>query len=293
MTKKILYSATGSPKDPGFDGIEIDGVPYKEHFNNKGIIALERVIASCHGCFDKMTTYSGQLQILADRGDRVVGCLNGGLLFGLASIQATQVSVPIFFNPTDYTAYQGFVVPSGRAVVAGVGVEQMSEHINSGAFQRIKMLRLAERVLNLESDRVNVLCDYAKEGDKLKAQLADFGIEVNNAFDSRSLSLVYARNEYNHLLNVKGHTFIWAEPNFNPKNWKTMISSEARHHTLLYNSAPNAQVYGVDGLAMMAAKIISLQRPDVRDKILKTTRSYPDQRDLVAEVDNEAVRMGL
>lgn len=126
MPKKILFLGQGSASDPGFESVEIEGQPYKDFMQEKGITVIPEVIESCHGCYDLMTKYSKDLQTLTEK-NRVVAVLQGGLLFGLPSIQATQTTFPIISVPTDSVAYTSFMVPSGHAAIATVGVEKKTK----------------------------------------------------------------------------------------------------------------------------------------------------------------------
>ena len=122
--KKILFLVQASKADPGFEDVPIDGKSYKEYLQEKGITLLDSVIESCHGCPDLVADYSKQLQGLAEEGHRIVEVAQGGLYFALPSIQATQVTFPIISVPLDFVAYQGFLLPSGHAAIATVGVER-------------------------------------------------------------------------------------------------------------------------------------------------------------------------
>ena len=125
--KKILVIGKGSKVDPGFDKVEINGIPYREHMSNLGITVLEKdLIESCHGCPDLMSEYSDVLQERVEAGDRVVEILQGGLLFALPSIQATQTTFPIISQPLDLVSFQAFMVPTGHAAIASVGREKIT-----------------------------------------------------------------------------------------------------------------------------------------------------------------------
>ena len=182
--RKILFTATGSPNDPGFGNVRINDVSYKDFMKQRGIEVFDGYVESCHGCPDLMSQYSRDLQGIVEGGDRVMAVLQGGLLFGLPSIQATQTTFPIISVPLDYVAYTSFVVPSGHAAIATVGVERIIEGDEFGIMQRTKLLRLAERVLDLDSDRVNVFTSYPEADEKIRKKLVSLGICVNREFDT-------------------------------------------------------------------------------------------------------------
>ncbi|MBR9704245.1 hypothetical protein GOV12_02445 [Candidatus Pacearchaeota archaeon] len=278
--RKILFLGQGSANDPGFEGVEIDGRPYGKYMSERGIQVLDRVVESCHGCHDLMSEYSEQLQDCIENGDRVVGVLEGGLLFGLPSIQATQTTFPIISVPMDYVSYTGFMVPSGHAVVAGVGVDRGDN------IQKIKALKLAERVLNLGFPYVNIVSDKTGER-KLFDELKLLGVrDVKRAYrDSEELKILYGDDRINMV--PKSGVLVWADSKVDLNNWKSLEEIENHHHLPEYNYIPGAQVKGLKNLAMFAAKIISLQDPSIREKIrevqMKKLASY-DKRDLRREL---------
>ena len=61
MIDKILFLGSGSTKDPGFDGVEINGMPYREYMHNQGIKVVDQVIESCHGCRNRMDSFLSQI----------------------------------------------------------------------------------------------------------------------------------------------------------------------------------------------------------------------------------------
>ena len=188
MVEKYLFLGSGSDKDPGFDDVSIGDVPYKEFMKSKGITVIDKMIESCHGCYDIMKDYSQQMQFLANNGARVVAVLQGGLLFGLPSIQATQTTFPIISHPLDLVAYSAFMVPSGHAVVASVGVDDEKKE------ERTKALTLAERILNLENPSVNVYA--SKENyEKLKEKFGQSMNVIPGSTSNDALSLVYGTEE--------------------------------------------------------------------------------------------------
>lgn len=274
MAEKYLFLGSGSEKDPGFNDVFVDGLPYKEFMKNQGVIVVDKMIESCHGCYDIMSNYSRQMQQLADNGSRVVAVLQGGLLFGLPSIQATQTTFPIISQPLDLVAYSAFMVPSGHAAIASVGVDDGTNR------QVIKSLTLAERILNLDIPEVAI---FASERDieKLKGKLNLLRVESlsYNPLGFSGLGLVYG---IDYLGDVPAGSFaIRADSDENVKNWQYLKTTEERHHQGEYNNVISGQVRGLDNLAMFAAKVISLQRPDVRKKIkeaaLKKREDYRER----------------
>jgi phosphoribosylcarboxyaminoimidazole (NCAIR) mutase len=262
MTDKILFIGIGSDKDPGFgsvvfdDGVTLDGTPFKEYMEERGIKVLDKVIESCHGCPELTKQYSKAMQNCVEHGDRVVAVLQGGLLFGLPSIQATQTTYPIISVPLDFVSYTAFMVPRGHAVVAGVGVDGKEDYT-----QKAKALMLAERILNLEGTKVTAIDDG--EG-KLEKELSQFGIEIDNTA-TQPLALV---NGLYRLDRAKdAGVVIRADTDEDMRSWEYLRTAEARHHDEHFNYAPTAQVKGVGNLTIYAAKILSLQRPELIKKI--------------------------
>jgi len=260
---KVLFLGQGSGKDPGFDGVTIDGKQYREYMREKGIIVLEKVVESCHGCPDIMADYSREMQNRIEiSGDRVVAVLQGGLLFGLPSIQATQVTYPIISTPLDIVAYTAFMVPSGHAVIAGTGVDRkVNEKYETK--QREKALRIAENMLSLEDS-----CVYITEDDsngKLAKELAVFGIEVKQGTNPGSLHLNYSEGIEE---KVPSGFVVWADSveNLQEGEYFDDINGVHRNNRKYDNVI---QVKGVKNLAVYAAKILSLQKPELREKIKK------------------------
>lgn len=275
--RKILFLGSGSANDPGFEGVEINGQPFGSYMNEKGITVLDRVVESCHGCPDLLANYSRQMQSLVDAGDKVVACLQGGLYFALPSIQATQTTYPIISCPTDNVAFQGIMVPSGHAVIAGVGVERDGE-----TTQREKALTLAARILTLENDKVNIIGD---QSGKLLDELAKYEIG-GNLTQEPGLALAYT-TDLRQVHPPKNTLLIKANPDEDVNNWDYLMLGELRHHAPEFNRVPTAEVRGSKNLALFAAKILSLQRPDIREKIkaIETKkRSSYEERDLLKEL---------
>ncbi len=276
--KKILFLGKGSEKDP-------DNFPYfKESMEDMGITVIDRVVESCHGCPDLMSLYSSQLQSLVENGDRVVGILEGGLLFALPSIQASQTTFPIISYPRDIVAYQAFVVPSGHAAIATVGIDNP---IRRESNQAKKALGLAEMILKLERDEVNIIND-ASEG-KLSAHLDALGIKscYGKGGDSQ-LSLAYGPGG---ISKINPKSFLIRACDYESLFlWDYLKRSEGEHHEKNYNISPTAEVRGLENLAIFAAKIISLQRPDVREKIKKIAidkRNSYKERNLLEELNTK------
>ncbi len=286
---KILFLGSGSAKDPGFKGVEIGGMSYREHMGQKGIKVIDGIVESCHGCRDRMDCYSQDMQSFVEKGDRVVAVLEGGLTFALPSLQATQVTFPIISVPMDYTSYQAIILPPGHAAIAGVGINVFrgdeKRYSNSGDEQKVKALTLAERILNLENDLVNIPDDAG--GDELKVQLRELGIgPYGRKFRGENvLSLAFCSSANNY---KTGGFLIRADPDLNPRDLISIDRAEWRHHQEEYNQVPTAEVYGVKNLAIFAAKIISLQKPELRGVIRDIASdklvSYGGQRNLLEEV---------
>ena len=293
MVNKFLFIGSGSPSDPGFDdvrleyhdGSKLDRIPYREFMKARGITVVDKIIESCHGCYDLMSSYSHQMETLHESPDtRVVVVLQGGLLFGLPSIQATQTSFPIISCPTDFIAYSAFMVPSGHAVVAGVGVEKKGAQT-----QREKALLLAERILNLDHTQVNAVADL-KTSSKLVEKLKSYGLRSVNGFGegyiSPGMCLVYGGPD--ELKGVPEGCFaIRADSDEDVNSWAYMGLAEDRHNLAQYNRVPTAQVRGMDNLAIFAAKVISCQDKTLIGKIRgigeKKRASYAE-RNLLKEL---------
>ncbi len=279
--KKILFLGKGSKKDPDFRRACILGdFRMASDLENKGITVIDKVIESCHGCPDLMSSYSSQLQHLVEDGNRVVGVLSGGLLFALPSIQASQTTFPIISYPLDFVAYQAFIVPSGHAAIATVGVDKF---MGAKHNQARKALDLAEMILGLERDEVNIISDTS-EG-KLSDRLKELSIKsCYGKGDDFQLSLAYGDDG---IEKVNPRSFLVRAWDYEYLNsWVYLEKSEGKHHEEKYNIAPTVQVRGLENLAIFAAKIISLQRPEIRNNIRNIARdkrnSY-ERRDLLKE----------
>lgn len=279
---KILFIGMGSEKDPGFGSVVFEheiipeGTPFKDYMHEKGIKVLDKVIESCHGCPDLMKQYSKSTQQMVEGGDRVVGILQGGLLFGLPSIQATQVTYPIISVPLDFVSYTAFMVPTGHAVVAGVGVDGKEQYT-----QKAKALVLAERILNLEGTKVTAIDDG--EG-KLEKALNEYGIEVDNTA-TQPLTLINGTYRLDRAKDAS--IVIRADTDEDMKSWEYLQNAEKRHHDNHFNYVPTAQVKGVGNLALYAAKILSLQRPELMKKIKEIAAEKKDsyeRRSLLCEI---------
>lgn len=277
--EKVLILGQGSKNDPGFTNIQVNGQLTSNYMESKGVRVIDNLVESCHGCLELMTHYSKQIQNFVDRGNRVVEVLEGGRLFGLPSIQATQTTIPIISVPMDIPSYHAFMVPSGHAVVAGVGIDK------SDNYQKKKALTLAERILNLNKQGVNIISNSDGEGRMIK-ELESIGItDINIKLDSfDGLTLLYGNN----IRNVpRNGFFIWADSNENLKDSDYLRFTENKHHDLSYNKAPSAQVSGIRNLPIYAAKIMSLQNSSIREKIEKIgidKGSTYTKRDLVLEL---------
>lgn len=270
--KKILFLGAGSKSDPSFENIP--DIKYME--NQKGItITKPAVIGSCHGCRDLMTKYSRQMQDLIDKGNRVVGILAGGLYFGLPSIQATEVTFPIISCPLDFVSYQAFITPSGNATIATVGIEEKFAKDEYRDLQRGRALHVAGKILNLEGDTVAVRGKGNLEN--LTKKLNTFSIRASN---ESKLILTYSNEP---VLEKGDHVQVWADPLLNASNANSIRDSEE-----ILSKTPNTiQVRSDQDLAIYAAKILSLQRPDIREKLKAMSeekrKSY-QERNLVQEL---------
>jgi|GEM_PF-6828944 len=266
--RKIIFLGAGSEKDPGFEGLYD-----KKRFADRGITVIDpMVIESCHGCPELMTHYSKQMQSLVDDGDKVVGVLQGGLMFALPSIQATQVTYPIISCPLDLISYTSFMVPSGHAAISTVGIEMINDKLNNTT-QRKRALFLAEDILNLEAKAVQIECPDKTHLDKLITELSKFGIKT-----TKGSQLVLTYNECLYHLK-EGIIQLWADSNEDLMNGgylnlaDKVISNQGGFKGTL-------QVRGMQNLAIYAAKILSLNNPELREQIkgLKVSKRKTYQR---------------
>lgn len=279
--KKILFLAKGSNTDPGFDSLRVGNVNCREYFKRRGIDVVQ-VVESCHGCHDIVADYSKQLQELVEKGNRVVGVFQGGLYFALPSIQATQVTFPIISVPLDITAYQAFMVPSGNAVIATVAVERKRDEKIYNAFQRVKALKIAEKMLNLEEHIISIHVTADVDGTKLYKKLNELGIAFLGTEESKKENRILLNygSTIRYDLN-SNNIFIWAinHDNFGlGRHYDNLESSIERKEIL--------QVRGAENLAIYAAKIISLQRPELipqLKEIAEKKRASYEHRDLIKE----------
>ncbi len=264
--RKILFLGMGSAGDPGFGDTQIYGKPFREYMVERGVAVIEDVVESCHGCPELMKRYSATMQKFVERrGDRVAAVLQGGLLFGLPSIQATQVTYPIISCPLDYIAYTAFMVPTGHAVIAGVGI-----------MERKKALVAAERMLNLEDEGVRVMCDT--EG-KLEAALKKHGVPANN---NSGLALAYGNT-----FQAGAKLIVAADLTTEKITSANIILSEQKQHSGISDDTPIVYVRGAENLAIYAMKILSLRSAALRQMVKKIrrdkSRTYT-KRDLEAEI---------
>jgi phosphoribosylcarboxyaminoimidazole (NCAIR) mutase len=258
--EKIIFLGAGSDKDPGFDGTYD-----KDALLKKGIKIVDPVvIESCHGCPDLMRDYSRQMQSLVEKGHKVVGVHQGGRYFALPSIQATEVTFPIVSCPLDLVAYQAFMVPGGHAAIATVGVERMDAE-EPGKYQTIMRSRaifFAENILSSESDSVQL---KGPNLGKLVDELSKFCIKLSD--DSR-LVLTYDSVPYHFNYNPAKSFQIWADSKEDPLSWHHLgMAENTISHP--YNKAITVQTSGATNLAIYAAKILSLNNPDLRDRLLE------------------------
>ncbi len=294
--EKILFLGAGSGKDPGFDDITIGEVPFKDFMKEKGITVMDNIVESCHGCPDIVEDYSEQTQDLVEEGYQVVAVLQGGLYFALPSIQATQVTYPIISSPLDTIAFQGFMVPSGHAAIAGVGIERKVDGTLEQE-QRAKALTVAERILNLPNSDVQVIGNpyYI---DELCEELDNLGINVSTEDNSASLVLMYGTyaghiyNNTNYADTNANKILIRADDDDIIPYHLYLKAAEERHRSKEFNIVPTAQVKGLKNLAIYAAKILSLQRPELRENIEriadKKYSSY-QKRNLIDEIKSRRV----
>jgi phosphoribosylcarboxyaminoimidazole (NCAIR) mutase len=279
--EKIIFLAAGSDKDPGFDGTYD-----KAALSKKGIKVIDpMVIESCHGCPDLMNDYSRQMQSLVEKGHKVVGVLQGGRYFALPSIQATEVTYPIVSCPLDLIAYQAFMVPGGHAAIATVGVEGESCLGKYRTDMRTRAISFAENIIDLQTDCVRLNAREANLG-KLVEELSKFGLKIS---EESHLVLTYdSLPAHLHTESSPKCLQIWASSNEHPLNWQYLNIAE---NTISnpYTKAITVQASGATNLAIYAAKILSLDNPTLRDKLLeirdKKRASYSKTpRDLAAEL---------
>ena len=294
--EKILFLGSGSGKDPGFDDVTIGEIPFKEHMEEKGIIVIDKIVESCHGCFDIMSHYSEQMQDLVEEGYQVVAVLQEGLYFALPSIQATQVTYPIISSPLDIPSFQGFMIPSGHADIAGVGIERKVDGTLEQE-QRAKALMLAERILNLPNSNVHVTGNSYYIGE-LCEELDNLGINASTEDNSASLVLMYSTyvgdvyKAVNHKNIDPSKILIRADDNENLMDWNYLQEAEERHTREGFNIVPTAQVRGLKNLAIYAAKILSLQNPELREnlkRIADDKYGTYQKRNLIDEIKSRRV----
>jgi len=273
---KILFLGMGSANDPGFEDVKIDGKQYRDYMKEKGIVVLGPFIESCHGCPDFVKSYSNQLQSLINRTygiDKVVGVLQGGLLFALPSIQATQTTFPIISVPLDEIAYTAFMVPTGHAVVAGVGVERKVSGVYTTDARRAALLA-AEKILNLEDTVVKTIpsilpeCPYE---EKIAARLSELSIDSKSFYiheDDGKRNLVIAPNDEDMLKFIKGDSLIirYLEGDF---EFSRPSGSDAEH--LRNFGTCHLFVRGAENAAIFATKIVSMYRKetDIIERIVE------------------------
>lgn len=278
---KILFLGKGSEKDPSFEPC-FD----RNQMKQMGIIVIDEVVESCHGCPDLMGQYSKDLQSLAKKGHRVVAVVEGGMYFALPSIQATQTSFPIISCPLDVVAYQAFIVPSGHAAIATVGIEEKRGK-EYDSVQRRNAIDIAARILDFEGDSPFGSICSEQDFPALEKQLEVFGIR--NSGEGK-LYLTY-RESPAIFTQPKNPIQIWANPksNLSKAGLFPYISSSDE---ALMTTEPILQVHGLNNLAIYAAKILSLTNPEMMEKIEKigpVKRAGYQARDLLAELKAQGV----
>ena len=139
-------------------------------------------------------------------------------------------------------------------------------------------------MLELEDKAVNVARDTS--GGKLEKELAKYDIKTDPA---SGLNLAYDIYDMDKGLSYKGF-MIRADTDENLFSTDYLKIAELRHHDTDFNHVPTAQVRGVGNLAIYAAKILSLQIPELREKIheiaVKKRDSY-QERQILAEIKNQ------
>jgi phosphoribosylcarboxyaminoimidazole (NCAIR) mutase len=280
MSKKILFLGAGSKNDPGFVGVTIEGSPYMDYMKDKGITVIDTVLESCHGCPDRMKGYSADLQKMVEEGHRVVAVMQGGVYFALPSIQGKDLTFPVISVPLDFVAYQGFILPSGHAVIAGTCVEHYSDsHDVNKFYERRRALKMADKILNFEGNTVAVSGGEANHSTlKLEETLKKYNIEISEDSDLlltlSSSPKIIADNQIQ----------IWADTELDSENVETIKKSHGR----LIHQFNTIQVHGAKNLAIYAMKILSLQKPELRGTIKKIAEKklddYGPERDLRKEV---------
>ncbi|MFH1358313.1 MAG: hypothetical protein ABIH37_00320 [archaeon] len=287
---KILFLGSGSKNDPGFEGIQIEGVDFKDHMRASGIGVIDDVVMSSHGCPKRAEVYFKAMQQVAEKDYRVVALLEGGLEFVLPGLGATQTTFPIFSVPMDNNSYQAFMLPSGHAAIATVGLNSLrgrDSYLNGNDEQKINVLTLAQRILNLDVPGVNILEQNPINDAKLRKILDEFGVTINEGYDPNAMSLAYGNDTKP--LNT-GSFLLRADPNLRPDDWESVRYAQIKHNSKRYTQIPAAEVFGTKNLAIMATKILSNQKPELRETIREIGRkkleSYGvEERNLVEEVE--------
>lgn len=266
LPNKLLFLGAGSKEDSSFDKSleEVFGDnPIDAAFRDFGIhIVTPTVIESCHGCEDLMKAYSAQIQQLNKWGIKVVSLLEGGLLFGLPSIQATQITSPIISCPLDMIAYTAFMVPKGHAAIAGVGIERKIE--GSKEYQNIQRTRAiinAQKMLNFSGTSVELYSAGSRDvNEKILKSLKELNIRIG--VPSSRLRLTYSPTP----LEVDERDIqIWADSSQDLMSGAYLDKAEA----ILAKSPNTIQVRGPENLVIYAAKILSLTNPALRAEIKK------------------------
>jgi phosphoribosylcarboxyaminoimidazole (NCAIR) mutase len=274
--KKVLFLGAGSDKDPGF-------VIYKSNLNQRGITVTDPVvIESCHGCPDRVSEYSQQINTAIGKGHRVVPVLQGGYYFALPSIQATQTNVPIISVPLDFPAYQNFVLPPGNAAIGTVGMERkfnISDKKEYANIQRKKAMTIAENMLNLEHTTVAIRGRGVRKTDVQK-ELEKFGVVT------ASNSKVILNLDYQPSMNVKEDEIqIWTDINENFCEGERLVRTEKA-----LSNAPNTLQVKKGNMGYYVAKIMSLQNPEMAQKLaqaqLDKRKTYDKyERNIIQELD--------
>lgn len=137
----------------------------------------------------------------------------------------------------------------------------------------------------MEDDMVYVVDDVSYRN--LFPELEKYGLHVDKCIGPLNLTCNSPEHFVQLYPNLLDDLIFWADSDEDITSWKYLPRAESRHHSSILSHMPTGQVRGLQNLAIYAAKVISLQKPELRGKIIeigaKKRASYIE-RDILKEI---------
>jgi len=268
---KLLVQSRGSTSDPAYENVMVklgeEEFAFTDFCQAHGVKPLYMdVINSCHGDTDMTLDLAEDVQRLADAGHKVVSVQAGGLYFAKPSLEAANMpTIPVISVPLA-GAYEGLdsflaaQVPTGTAVIGGVGVKNYQAAAN-----------VAVRMLNRSFDGVYIWAGTSK----LEGKLEELGIPILGlAPDCGPDDLLIGNVTHDTLSDFENYGALGV---FSPV-WGADSTPEDAIALMRACSNLGKSVYvrGEENLAFYAAKIMAAERPDLQEKLKQASQ---DKRD--------------